>query len=82
MEDVKERIRRFLTEEVLFEEKDARIADDRKLVGDVLDSLALMQLVEFIEEEFSIEVADEDVTPEHFATLDHLERFVASRTPA
>jgi acyl carrier protein len=75
MSDVKDKIRKFLNDEVLFEEG-AKIADDQALVGDVLDSLALMQLVEYIEQEFEIEVADEDVTPDNFQTLNDLERYV------
>ena len=75
MSDVKDKIRKFLNDEVLFEEG-AAVADDEALVGDVLDSLALMQLVEYIEQEFEIEVADEDVTPDNFQTLNDLERYV------
>jgi acyl carrier protein len=80
MSDVKDKIRKFLSEEVLFEEGGAAIKDDQALVGDVLDSLALMQLVEYIEQEFEIEVADEDVTPENFQTLNDLERYVKEHT--
>jgi acyl carrier protein len=75
MSDVKDKIRKFLNDEVLFEEG-ATVADDQALVGDVLDSLALMQLVEYLEQEFEIEVADEDVTPDNFQTLNDLERYV------
>ena len=76
MSDVKDKIRKFLSEEVLFDEGGAQIGDDQALVGEVLDSLALMQLVEYIEQEFEIEVADEDVTPDNFQTLNDLERYV------
>ncbi len=76
MSDVKDKIRKFLSDEVLFEEGGAEIGDDQALVGEVLDSLALMQLVEYIEQEFEIEVADEDVTPDNFQTLNDLERYV------
>ena len=79
MNDVKDKIRKFLSEEVLFEEGGAQIGDDQALVGEVLDSLALMQLVEYIEQEFEIEVADEDVTPENFQTLNDLERYVKAQ---
>ncbi|MCA1726893.1 MAG: acyl carrier protein [Actinobacteria bacterium] len=75
MSDVKDKIRKFITEEVLFEEG-GEIKDDQALVGEVLDSLALMQLVEYLEQEFEIDVADEDVTPANFQTLNDLERYV------
>lgn len=76
--DVKDKIRRFLAEEVLFEEG-RQVRDDQELLGDVLDSLALLQLVEFIEDQFSFEVDDTEMVPENFRTIDHLERFVRSR---
>ena len=82
MDEVKDKIRRFLNEEVLFEEGEVSISDEQRLVGEVLDSLALMQLVEYIEQEFEIEVADEDVTPDNFETLNDLERYVKERIPA
>jgi acyl carrier protein len=82
MDDVKDKIRKFLTEEILFEEGGKGIADDQALVGDVLDSLALMQLVEYIEQEFEIDVADEDVTPDNFQTLNDLERYVKAQSEA
>ena len=81
MNDTKDKIRRFISEELLFDES-RRIADDQPLVGEVLDSLALMQLVEYLEDEFQIEVADEDVTPENFQTLNDLDRYVGKRSPA
>ncbi|MEX2458850.1 MAG: acyl carrier protein [Actinomycetota bacterium] len=82
MDDVKDKIRKFLAEEILFEEGGKAVADDQALVGDVLDSLALMQLVEYIEQEFEIDIADEDVTPANFQTLNDLERYVKAQSEA
>lgn len=76
--DVKDKIRRFLAEEVLFDES-RQVRDDQELLGDVLDSLALLQLVEFIEDQFSFEVDDTEMVPDNFRTIEHLERFVRSR---
>ena len=81
MNDTKDKIRKFISEELLFDDS-RRIEDDQPLVGEVLDSLALMQLVEYLEDEFHIEVADEDVTPENFQTLNDLDRYIGKRSPA
>ena len=76
-DDVKATIRKFIAEEVMFE-PDAVIREDQPLLGEVLDSLGLMQLVEFIENHYDVEVADEDVLPENFESLPALERYVTS----
>jgi acyl carrier protein len=77
MSDVKAKLKRFLEEDVLFGE--GTVTDDQELIGNVLDSLALLQFVEFIETEFGIEVADEDMIPEHFTTIDAVDSYVSGR---
>ena len=75
--DVKEDIRKFIAEEIMFE-PGASIADGQPLLGDILDSLGLMQVVEFIEDHYEVSVPDEDVVPENFENLPALERYVTS----
>jgi acyl carrier protein len=77
MSDVKDKLKRFIEDDVLFGE--GTVTDDEELIGNVLDSLALLQFVEFIESEFGIEVADEDMIPEHFKTIDAVDSYVSGR---
>lgn len=77
MSDVKDKLKRFIEDDVLFGE--GTVTDDDQLVGNILDSLALLQFVEFIESEFGIEVADEDMIPEHFKTIDAVDSYVSGR---
>jgi acyl carrier protein len=43
---------------------------DRALIASgVVDSLRLMTLVTFVEEEFGLEVADEEIVPANFGTI-------------
>ena len=78
MSDVKDRLRKFIQDEVLFGE--GTVTDDQDLLGGVLDSLALLQFVEFVESEFGLEVGDADMVPDNFRTLDAVETFIASRS--
>lgn len=78
VQDVKEKLRRFISEEVLFEEK-RDVGNQDELLGDILDSLSLLQLVEYIEQQFGFEVDDTDMVPENFRTLEHLDRYIRSR---
>ena len=78
MSDVKERLRKFIDDEVLFGE--GGVTDDQDLLGGVLDSLALLQFVEHIESEFGLEVGDADMVPDNFRTLNAVEAYITSRS--
>ena len=69
-----EPIRRFLAERFLFD-PDASIDVRSSLLGEgILDSTGAMDLVLFVEEEFGVGFADEELIP---ANLDSIERVVA-----
>jgi acyl carrier protein len=76
--DVSDRIRTFIREEV-FLDADAQIDDDSPLLDGILDSLALMQLVAYLEEEFDTEIDDTEVTAENFRTIADIERLISGR---
>jgi acyl carrier protein len=44
--------------------------DTPLLVSGILDSLSVLKLVLFFDEQFGIVVASEDVIPEHFETIE------------
>jgi acyl carrier protein len=80
--DVAEKITGFIKEEVVLD-TDTSLKDDAPLLEGILDSMALMQLVAFLEEEFDIEIDDTEVTAENFRTVADIERLVDARlTPA
>jgi acyl carrier protein len=45
----------------------------------VVDSTGVIELVAFLEETFGIEVADEDLIPEHLDTIANIAAFVHSK---
>ena len=53
--------------------------DDHLLANGVLDSLGVLDLVGYLEQEFGIAVADDDLLPEHFETLRRLTAFVEDK---
>ena len=50
--------------------------DDSLLESGIIDSLGVLDLVAFIEEEFKIRVEDDDLTPENFQSIDRMMAFV------
>jgi acyl carrier protein len=53
--------------------------DEDLLAAELIDSLGIVTLVTFLEGQFGIAIADEDLTPEHFRTVDSIVSFVANK---
>lgn len=73
-------ISRYITDELATDIPGFTLEPDDDLVAQgVLDSLGILTLVAFLEEEFSIVVADDDVVPEHFFSVRSIEEFVNAK---
>ena len=70
------RIRRFIEEKILLDGNGASLDDQTPLLRGLIDSLGLMQLVVFLEEEFGITIDDTEVVPDHFRTVAAIGRLV------
>ena len=46
----------------------------------VIDSLGMVKLITVIEEEFDVEIDDEDVVPDNWRTIGDIARLVESKT--
>lgn len=65
----------FITEELMNSTQD--VHPDDSLIGDgLIDSLAMLRLVSFLEEKYGIMVPPEDFTIEHFRTVNLLSGYV------
>ncbi|MCA9921097.1 MAG: acyl carrier protein [Anaerolineales bacterium] len=76
----KELLERFILDEIMLAESGATIDPDESLISNgVLDSLGLLRLIAFVEEQFGIEVDDGDVIPDNFQSLNVMEKFLAGK---
>ena len=72
-----ETLRGFILTELQWKGSPADLTDDFSLIdGKVLDSLGMIQMVSFLEDEFNIHVNDEEIVPRNFETLGALSTFV------
>lgn len=70
------RIREFVLNQFPLAKKRG-IGDQDPLLGNgILDSLGILEVVAFVEREFEIVVADEDLEPESFESISSIARFV------
>ena len=70
------RIREFIEREILVDAGIASVEVDTPLLRGLIDSLGLMQLVLFLEEDFGITIDDTEVVPDHFRTVGTISRLV------
>ena len=66
--EIEQELRSFLTERFLFGRGET-LNDDVPLLGNIIDSQGVIDLILFIQERFSISVDDEDVTTDNFASV-------------
>jgi acyl carrier protein len=76
--EVSDKIRGFIKDELLFETPGMELTDDTLLLEGIIDSLGLMQLVAYLEEEFGTEIGDADITADHFRTISDIEKLVTA----
>jgi acyl carrier protein len=55
---------------------------DPLLESGVLDSMGVLDVVAFIEQEYSISVSDDDLVPENFQSIDRIAAFIQCKTKA
>lgn len=81
--EIIERTRAFVRENFLYARSDVQLhADERFLDRGIVDSLGVVEFVAFIEDEFGIEVGDDEVTEQNFGTLTHVASYVLGKRAA
>lgn len=76
MDSVKQSVRKFIHEN--FYVPDGYVTSDGVSLRDigVVDSTGVLELIEFLESEFSISVADTEILPENLDSVDAIAAFV------
>ncbi len=70
------KIKSYIFQELVFIEDPDAFGEDDDLLQAGLDSMAIMRLVLFIENEFGIVLPDDELAPENLRTLNHLENWI------
>ncbi len=69
MNKLKDKIRQFIVENFLFGDGNGLKDDTSFLDQGIIDSTGILELVSFLEEEFSISVEDEELIPENLDSI-------------
>ena len=80
MQEVKEIIRGYILEQFLPGENPAELTDSTPLItGGILDSLATIKLVVFLEERFQIQIQAHETMVDYLDTVADIARLVSSK---
>jgi acyl carrier protein len=76
MNAILSQIRQYIAENILFEDTYPYPDEASFLDEGIVDSMNVLELVAFVEEQFGIPVADEDITPENFDSVAKMTAYV------
>jgi len=79
-DNVEQRVKSFLSENYVKEDGAAKLTETTPLISSgLLDSLATLELVSFLEDTYGIEVAASEVGVHHLNTISEIARFVREK---
>jgi acyl carrier protein len=79
--DIEREVRKFVVEHFLSGRAE-KLRDDGSLLGDVIDSMGVLDLVAYLQARFDITVDDEEVVPSNLDTINNLAAYIARKLEA
>jgi acyl carrier protein len=76
---LKELVRRFITSNFYVAEPQKLQDSDSLLDSGVIDSTGVLEVIDFVESEFKVAVADEDMLPENLDSIANIADYVARK---
>jgi acyl carrier protein len=76
--DIEQEIRSFIAESFLMSGSDA-LNEDTPLLGNVIDSTGVIELIVFVQQRFTISVEDEEVMTDNFGSVKNVVTFVEKK---
>lgn len=74
------KLRDFVLSAYLFGDESRMPADEDSLLeSGVLDSTGVLELIEFLEEDFGIQVSDSETVPENLGSISSLTRYITKK---
>ncbi len=82
-EQIRAELTGFIVTNYLFGDESRMPRDGDQLVEEgIIDSTGILELIEFLESNFGIEVAEAETLPQNLGSIASLTRFVVSKQPA
>ena len=80
---IEQQIRDYILENYLFTDEQSALKNtDSFLKKGILDSTGILEVINFIEEEYGVNVEDEEMVPENLDSVDNIVAFVGRKNEA
>lgn len=79
MSDVQSKIRTFIVDNYLFGDDEGLESNTSFLDEGIVDSTGILELIEFISEEFEMTVEDDELVPENLDSIDNVTAFIGRK---
>jgi len=80
---VEQKIREYILENYLFtDDQSVLSSDDSFLNKGIIDSTGILEVIHFLEDEFSVSVEDDEMVPENLDSVNNIVAFIAKKQPA
>ncbi len=79
MSETKNKVREFIVENFLFGSDDGLTDKTSFLDEGIIDSTGILELVSFLEEDFGIEVDDEELIPENLDSIQNVVEYLEKK---
>lgn len=81
--ELREAIKTYIVENFLFGDTEPLTSDSMSLLDNgIIDSTGVMELVAFLEQDFGLTIADEELVPENLDSVENLSTFVSRKQDA
>ena len=78
---LEQKLHQFIADNFLFREDRASVGEDESLLdAGLIDSTGVLELVAFLEGEFGLQMADEDIVPDNLDSIARIAAYVARKT--
>lgn len=79
MESIQKKIRNFIVENFLFGDDKGLENGTSFLEEGIIDSVGILELVEFIDNEFHITITDDELLPENLDSINNIDAFLTEK---
>ena len=83
MPQIEQELRQFVVDNFLFGEGEEQLSnEDSFLEKGLIDSMGILNLVNYVQEKFAVTVADEELIPENWDSVRRVAEFVENKRKA
>jgi acyl carrier protein len=72
-------IKNFIRTELIYDDEKDFDENTNLIERGIVDSMSLVRLISFLEENYEMQVQDEDIVPENFSSLNKISSFISER---